>query len=279
MWRERKHGLLKPLPIPERLWRDVSVDFIEKLPLSKDCSNIMVITDRLSRGVIIEAMHKIDAEAVAQVFVRSFYRRHGLPLSIISDRGRSFVSLVCSTVCRLLNITRRLSSAYHPDSDGGTERTNAEIEAYLRNFVDGAMSNWTDLLPVAELCLNNRTNRSIGMSSFFLVHGYDCEIFPDVEDSNLQSNSRRQSPVAIGEHIVQKVKNAVELAQTIGAYSQAEQEKYANTRRQPAPTPTSLATKSGFSSAIGRQIRPPRSWKLVTGSSLSPVALAHTHTS
>jgi hypothetical protein len=89
IWREKRRGLLKPLPIPERIWSEISIDFITGLPLSGSdrADTIMVITDRLSKSVVFEAMTSIATEAVAEWLLSSFVRYHGLPSAIVSDRG------------------------------------------------------------------------------------------------------------------------------------------------------------------------------------------------
>ena len=86
-WRERRQGFLKPLPIPDRVWQEISVDFVVDLPKSEGCTNMMVITDRLGKGAIIEPCASIEAEALAETFIRCYYRHHGLPTAIVSDRG------------------------------------------------------------------------------------------------------------------------------------------------------------------------------------------------
>ena len=90
-WRDRRQGFLKLLPIPSRMWRDISVDFVDKLPESNKYINLVVITDRFSKGVMLEPLRITTAEDVACIFLRNFYRRHGLPSSIVSDRGTQFV--------------------------------------------------------------------------------------------------------------------------------------------------------------------------------------------
>src|SRR5271168_4400574 len=115
-WRDRRQGFLKPLPIPDRIWREISIDFVTELPLSKNRTNLMVITDRLGKGVILEPMKEITAAATADVFVRSFYRHHGLPAAIVSDRGKQFVGHMWARVCKLLKIVQRVSTAYHPET-------------------------------------------------------------------------------------------------------------------------------------------------------------------
>lgn len=91
-WKDRRQGFLKPLPVPERIWREISVDFVVDLPLSNDCKNLLVITDRLSKGVILEACNDMSAEWVAETFIRRFYRLHGLPTAIVSDRAPSLLA-------------------------------------------------------------------------------------------------------------------------------------------------------------------------------------------
>src|SRR6266516_5561657 len=93
LWRDRKQGLLKPLPIPERIWAETSIDFITDLPPSgrDQATNCMVITDRLTKGVILEDMDDISTDAVARKLIKCSYPYHGLPAAITSDRGLQFV--------------------------------------------------------------------------------------------------------------------------------------------------------------------------------------------
>lgn len=105
-WRERKWGLLKPLPVPERLWRDISIDFITTLPDSNGCTNCMVITDRLGKGVIFEDLPDINTETVARRFIHCFYWRHGLPEAITSDRGDNSSAISGAAFASSLRSTR-----------------------------------------------------------------------------------------------------------------------------------------------------------------------------
>jgi Integrase zinc binding domain len=89
-WRSLRQGFLKPLPIPDRVWSEVSIDFITMLPISEKCGNIVVVTDRLSKGVIADGLEDIEAETVAKWFLRRYYPYHFLPRAIVSDRGAQF---------------------------------------------------------------------------------------------------------------------------------------------------------------------------------------------
>lgn len=232
-WRERRHGLLKPLPIPDRIWREISIDFVTELPESEGHTNIMVITDRLSKGVILEPMESIDALYVAKKFISVFYRHHGIPTAIVSDRGTQFVSMFWAHFCRLLGITRRLSTAYHPETDGSTERANQTMEIYLRFFCNYKQDNWAPLLSSAELAVNNRDSVSTGISPFFLTHGYHLEVLDLKEPSVTKQDNK--SPTQRAEEMVAKLKDCREFAEVAMANAQQTYEEIANRSRTPAP--------------------------------------------
>ncbi|KAM4060831.1 reverse transcriptase (RNA-dependent DNA polymerase) [Hirsutella rhossiliensis] len=158
IWRDTKKGLLKPLPIPQRIWSEITIDFITDLPPSgKDgATNCMVVTDRLTKGVELEGLHDISSEAVARRLFERHYPVHGIPTAITSDRGPQFVSGMWKHFCQLLGIEQRLSTAYHPQTDGATERMNQEVERILRIWTNYLQENWLDLLPVAMATINER---------------------------------------------------------------------------------------------------------------------------
>ena len=231
VWREKRRGLLKPLPVPERQWAEISVDFITDLPVSKSgATNVMVITDRLFKSCIFRAMKQITVEAVVEAMMECLVEHHGPPAAIVSDRGPQFVSLMWGRMCSLLKITRRLSTAFHPETDGSTERMNQELEAYLRCFVSYYQDDWEQLLPVAMLAINGRTSSVTGMSPFFATHGYNIE--PIEVEEKLRTTGR--TPIAKGEALIAKLQDATEMAQTMIAAAQEKYETYANEHRQPA---------------------------------------------
>lgn len=232
-WRERRSGFLKPLPIPSRIWQEISIDFITDLPRSRGCTNLMVITDRLSKGVILEPCEDTRAETVAKIFIRGFYRHHGIPRAIVSDRGTQFVGQLWKRICTLLQIARRLSTAYHPETDGSTERMNQTIEAYIRIFTNYDQDDWVGLLPYAELAINNRDAASTKVSPFFLMHGYHIEPVKFTNDEPMPTGV--QSPIQQADDIVRKLKQATDWAQAAMAVAQQSQEEAANRTRQQAP--------------------------------------------
>jgi transposase InsO family protein len=111
------------------------------LHLSEGRTNIVVVTDRLGKGVRFKGLKDTKAETVAKWFVQEYYPQHYLPRAIMSDRGAQFVGLLWSRICQLLGITRRLSTAYHPETDGSTERMNSTMETYIRTFCDFTQDN------------------------------------------------------------------------------------------------------------------------------------------
>jgi hypothetical protein len=121
-WRTRRQGFLKPLPIPDRAWSEISMDFITELPESRGCTSMVVITDRLSKGVIAGGLPNMSVEILVSWFLRFYYPYHFLLKAIVSDRGSQFTSAFWKRLCDALRITRRLSTAFSPKTDGSTEK-------------------------------------------------------------------------------------------------------------------------------------------------------------
>lgn len=234
VWRERRQGLLKPLPILERIWSEISMDFITKLPASKGCTNVLVITDRLSKDVIFIPMKEITTETVAWAFIRYHLPYHGLPEAIVSDRGSQFVGQMWKRICDILKIRRRLSTAWHPETDGSTERKNEDIEFYFRAFCNYDQSDWHDLCPLAQLVCNTRVASAIGVSPYFLQHGYNFEPW-DIPNSCYRRGPAR-SPVQKADAILTKLNAGFEHAKLAMAAAQEkyEYEYHANKKRMPA---------------------------------------------
>ena len=118
----------------------------------------------------------IDAPGLAEVIIDVVVRHHGLPDSIVTDRGSLFTSKFWSSLCYFLGIKRRLSTAFHPQTDGQTKRQNSTIEAYLRAFINIEQNDWARLLPMAKFAYNNAKNASTGYTLFELNCGYHPQI-------------------------------------------------------------------------------------------------------
>ncbi len=133
-------GFLKPLPIPFRPWNDISIDHVVNLleyeRYGQKYKHILVIVCRFTKIRHYVPAASLDTEAVADAFLQNIYRLHGVPETVISDRGSSFVSAFIHTLFQRLGTTLRSSSTFHPQTNGQTEIANAWMEQYLRAYIN-----------------------------------------------------------------------------------------------------------------------------------------------
>ncbi|MBW0530679.1 hypothetical protein O181_070394 [Austropuccinia psidii MF-1] len=145
-----KFGLLKPLQIPSGPWNSLSIELITQLSLSSNFDSILVVVDRFSKmATFIPTYSTITALDVAQIIISHVFSKHGLPRSVVSDRGSLFVSSFWTQLCQKLNISRDLSTAFHPSTDGQTERLNQILEQYLWMYLSYHQDDWHTWLPLA----------------------------------------------------------------------------------------------------------------------------------
>ena len=168
-------GQLQSLDIPDRPWDSVSMDFITQLPLTKNGNTqIMVFVDRLTKMVHLAALPTNTSTLdVAHCFMHNVFRLHGLPSSLVMDRDPKFSGTVWQAIMKLLGAKVNMSTAYHPQSDGQTERANQVLEDMLRHFVNPSQDNWDELLDCAEFAINNGISQSTQDTPFRLNYGQD----------------------------------------------------------------------------------------------------------
>ena len=185
---------LAPIPSSSSLpFKQLSVDLVTDLPKIRDKDSIMVVVDHgLMKGVIIISCSKtIDTVGVAKLFFSHVFKRFGLHNSVISDRGPQFASAFARELARLLQYDVKLSTAYHPQTDGQTERTNQEIETYLRIFCANNPKSWLDFLPTAEFQHNSAPHHSTKVSPFNLMLGYEPRAYPPLGKTFLPTLENR----------------------------------------------------------------------------------------
>lgn len=174
----RYPGMLQPLPVPDHAWQIVSLDFIEGLPKSASFNCILVVVDKFSKYChFVPLAHPFTALDVAEAFMQHIHRLHGLPQSIISDRDRIFTSTLWTTLFCLAGTQLQMSSSYHPQTDGQTERVNQCLETFLRCFVHACPSHWTKWLALAEYWYNTSFHSSLGMTPFEVLYGHKPRYF------------------------------------------------------------------------------------------------------
>jgi hypothetical protein len=232
--REKKHGLLKPNPIPLRRWQDISVDFIVELPTSRGNRNIMVVVDRLTKMFHVIPCKTITAQDTARMFLNHVWKHHGLPDTIISDRGSQFISAFWSELTAQLSIGARLSTAHHPETDGQTEVRNAIIEQYLRAYTTYLQDDWSDWCPMAEFAGNNTASETTGVSPFLANYGQHPRMgFEPPTDKTRPAPQQLQAEEAT--RFAARMKDLQTLLREEMLWAQALQQEYANRKRTPAP--------------------------------------------
>src|SRR5436190_17176129 len=161
----------KDIELPKGPWKQINYDFIVKLPPSEGYDSILVIVDRFSRQAhFVPCNEAIDAEGVAEIFLREVWKHHGIPEVAISDRGPTFNSNFLRTLYQRLGEEPRFSTAYHLQTDGLAERTNQWLETYLRMFCNYSQDDWVKWLPIAEFCHNNQVNSATGQTAFQTIY-------------------------------------------------------------------------------------------------------------
>ncbi len=170
---QKPQGLLHNLPVPTRPWQSISMDFVGPFPESGGYDYLWVIVCRMTAMThLIPTKTTVRASELAWMFVREIIRLHGMPESIVSDRDPKFTAKFWRELHRLLGIKLLTSTAFHPQTDGMSERTIRTISQILRAMVEPEQRNWAQKVPLVEFALNSSQSATTGYSPFELNHGY-----------------------------------------------------------------------------------------------------------
>jgi hypothetical protein len=206
------------------------MDFITCLPVSSGHNAILVVVDRFSKmSHFIPCSDTITAKELSSLFLQNIFRLHGLPKYIVSDRGPGFTSKFWKELLKQLNVKSNLSTAFHPQTDGQTERINSVLEQYLRIYVNYQQDNWSSLLPFAEFSYNNAEQSSTKKSPFFSNYGYH----PTLHFNQVVSQS---SSVPASDDLIQQLKSLHEEIKSEVSLAQQQQAIYYNQHHRPTPT-------------------------------------------
>jgi hypothetical protein len=238
---QKPYGLLQPLDVPSTRWQRVNIDFITKLPISNGNDTIITFVDGLTKRAIWTATTEKDltAQRFAEIFIDVYFRLHGIPESIVSDRDVRFTSDFWQHLNEIWRTKLRMSTAFHPQTDGLAEKVNSIVERYLRTFAAGNERNWAKLLPLAEFAYNASKHKATEMAQFEADLGYVPRMPLDVIAATTSANSNSYGGAAARPGGKQAVSFATTMADILAqlrdklAITQTAQAAEANKKRQP----------------------------------------------
>jgi len=217
-------GKLKLSEVPQKTWSHLTVDFITKLPVVAEKDAILVVCHRLSKMThFVATMKGTSTEGLARLFRDNVWKLHGLPESVVSDRGPQFAAELTKELNRMLGIKTKLSTAFHPQTDGQTERMNQELEQYLWFFIEHRQKDWPERLAMAEFMVNNKVHTATKVSLFMANYGKEMRMGGDI---------RKRGKVENATEFVERMKKVHEEAEAALRKTQEEMKRYADGERK-----------------------------------------------
>ena len=215
---------LKLSEVPEKPWSHLTVDFITKLLVVAGKDAILVVCDRLSKMThFVATTEGTLAEGLARLFWDNVWKLHGLPESVVSDRGPQFAVELTRELNRMLGIETRLFTVFHPQTDGQTERMNQELEQYLRFFVEHRQKDWPEWLASVEFTVNNKTHIATKVSPFIVNYGRELR---------MGGNIRKKEKIENATEFVERMKKVHEKAGAALKRTQEEMKRYVDRSRR-----------------------------------------------
>ncbi|GJU22961.1 reverse transcriptase domain-containing protein [Tanacetum coccineum] len=224
---QRPFGLLQQPKIPVCKWEGIAMDFVTKLPrISNGHDTIWVIMDRLTKSAHFLPMHEdYKMDRLSRLYLNEIFSRHGVPISIISDRDSRFTSRFWQLRKEALRARLDMSMAYHPQTDGQSERTIQTLEDMLRACVLDFRGSWDVHLPLVEFSYNNSYHSSVRCAPFEALYGRKCRspiMWAEVGEGQL-----------IGPELVQETTEKISQIKDRLKAARDRQKSYADKRRKP----------------------------------------------
>ncbi|KAJ3572578.1 hypothetical protein NP233_g2990 [Leucocoprinus birnbaumii] len=197
-------GPLHPLPVPDGRFSSIAMDFVGPLPEEDGFNYLLTITDRLGADVrLIPCTTDISAPQLAELFFANWYCENGLPAEIISDRDKLFLSTFWQEFMSLLDVKVKMSTAFHPQTDGSSERTNKTVNQLLRNYVTDNQEGWVRALPRVRFAIMNTVNASTGYTGFQLRMAFSPRVLPVLSDTTLTEKEQPSAMIArLGKNVM-----------------------------------------------------------------------------
>ena len=179
-----RYGQIKFAPVPTLPWYDVTMDFVVKLPKSKNPTtqeiydSIMVMVDKLTKyALMIPFKKNYKTDQFGFILLDRLVKNHGIPATITSDKNKLFTSNYWKTLMSAIGTKLKMSTIYHPETDGQTKKINQSMETYFRHYVNVKQNNWVSFLPITQLAHNNKKSDTTGLTPFFANYGKHPELF------------------------------------------------------------------------------------------------------
>ena len=221
---EELAGKLKLSEMPKKPWSHITVDFITKLLVVAGKDVILVVCDQLSKMThFVATMEGTSVKGLARLFRDNVWKLHGLLESVVSDKGPQFAAGLTKELNKMLGIKMRLSTVFHPQTDGQTEHMNQELEQYLRFFVEHRQKNWPEWLASVEFAVNNNIHTATKVLLFIANYGRELRIGGDI---------RKKGKVESAMEFVERMKKVHEEAGAALKKTQEEMKRYADRSRK-----------------------------------------------
>lgn len=228
-------GPLHPLPIPDSRFDSIAMDQVGPLPEEDGFNGILTITDRLGAADVRLIPCRMDMSAAdcAQLFYTHWFCENGLPCDIVSDRNAFFISDFWREFVQLTGVSLKMSSAFYPQTDGASERTNKTMNQMLRYVVNRQQQGWVKVLPTLRFALMSTVNASTGYTPFYLRMGYTPRLIPLLAADSLAPAPTLPDAVNQARNQVRMLQESVKDAQDALFEAKTRQAHFANAHRAP----------------------------------------------